>query len=76
MDSNEQTFVIRPLGERVAILENELATIKGELSEIKEKLDELLTLKHKGLGALGLVSILVGSGVIGLIALTIQFFRH
>ena len=80
MDNNsniEQYIVIRPLGERVATLETKLELITTELTEIKEKLDELLTLKHKGLGALGLVSVLVGSGVIGLIAIVLNFFgRH
>lgn len=48
--------------ERVARLEERMK----DLSEIKEKLDQLLELKSKGMGAIGLVSLIVGSGVIGL----------
>lgn len=52
------------LAERVAILETQMSDLK----EIKEKLEQLVQLKAQGMGALTLVSILVGSGAIGLIA--------
>lgn len=61
------------LPERVAVLETELGTVKGDLKEIKDKLDDLLTLKARGMGALSLVSLIIGSGVIGLILTIIKF---
>lgn len=63
------------MAERIAVLENEWTNAKQDLSEIKKKLDELLHLKSKGMGALGLVSLLIGSGVIGLIFAIINFFK-
>lgn len=60
-----------PIGERVARLEQQME----QLNEIRDKLDELLELKHKGLGALQFVGILLGSGVIGVIALVLNVFK-
>lgn len=51
------------LPERVAVLETRM----DDLLEIKEKLDELLHLKSKGIGALWFVSLIVGSGLLGLV---------
>lgn len=64
------------LGERVAVLETENDQLKLDIADIKTKLDSLLELKSKGLGALGLVGILIGSGVLGLIAVVVQFFSN
>lgn len=58
------------LHERVAVLETKL----DDIHEIKVKLDELLHLKSKGVGALWLVSLIVGSGVLGLIATINEWF--
>jgi hypothetical protein len=60
------------LAERVAILETKVDDIK----EIKDKLDELLLLKAKGTGALWLVSLIVGSGILGLIATVMALFNR
>lgn len=59
------------LAERVAVLETQMK----DLTEIKEKLDELLKLKAQGMGAISLVSVLLGSGVLGIIA-TLFAFLH
>lgn len=73
----------RPIGERAAILETkvdemetEYQLIKDELKEIREKLDDLLHLKSKGMGAFYFVSLLVGSGLLGLVATIFQFFNN
>lgn len=66
----------RPLGERVAVLETKFEDFNTKLETISEKLDDLLTLKAKGMGAFGLVSLLVGSGIIGIIFTLMQFFNR
>jgi hypothetical protein len=64
------------LAERVAVLETEWSNTKDDLKEIKGKLDDLLHLKSKGMGALGLVSLLIGSGMIGLVITIVNIFRQ
>jgi len=71
LDNNERL----PLGERIAILETRLNQYEIDVKEINVKLDELLELKHKSAGALGLISLIVGSGVIGLITLITGYFN-
>lgn len=66
----------KPIGERVAVVETRIEDIGSKLDEIERKLDELLQLKAKGMGAFGLVSLLVGSGLIGLVYTIVQFFNH
>lgn len=77
MDNSNDPSVYRPyLGERVAVLETKVVEFQKDLTEIKDKLDDLLTLKAKGMGAIGLVSLVVGSGLLGIIALIVQFFAR
>lgn len=49
------------MAERIAVLETKMES----LDEIKEKLDELLQLRHKGIGAFWLASSLLGTGILG-----------
>jgi len=65
-----------PLGERVAKLEAKLDKYEKDILIIMEKLDELLELKAKSAGALGLISLIVGSGIIGLITLITSYFNR
>lgn len=60
---------------KVAILETKYAATEEKLDDVIKKLDSLLELKTKGMGAIGLVSILMGSGIIGLVILVINFFK-
>lgn len=60
--------------ERVAVLEIELFQLKQDLKDIKDKLNELLDLKAKGLGAIGLMSIIVGSGFLGMLVVLWKSF--
>jgi uncharacterized membrane protein len=62
------------LNERVAVLETKLEATQKQLQSIERKLDELLELKSKGMGAIGLVSLIAGSGVIGVIVMIVSFF--
>lgn len=76
MDNNEFPMGYRlPDGERIAILETQMKLVTQELGEIGKKLDDLLELKAKGFGALSLVTLLLGSGAIGLILLLVNMFR-
>lgn len=70
-----ESEVFKPLGERVAVLETKQEEINGKLEAITEKLDALLELKAKGMGALGLISLLIGSGVIGIVFTVLQLFN-
>lgn len=54
--------------ERIAILETKTEAIEKNLVSINAKLDELLHLKSKGMGAIWLVGILLGSGLLGIVA--------
>lgn len=58
---------ILTLPERVAVLETKVANMEIILNQIDGKLDELIQLKAKGLGAISLVTLLIGSGLIGVI---------
>jgi hypothetical protein len=55
--------------ERIAVLETQvsnLATTQAKQHEaITEKLDELLALRHKGVGAFWVASSLLGTGILG-----------
>lgn len=64
------------LSERVAVLETNAQSTKTTLESIETKLDSLLELKSKGMGAIGLASLVLGSGVLGLIALVINFLNN
>lgn len=61
--------------ERIAILETKLTSTEIKLTSIEEKLDQLLELKSKGMGALGLASLVIGSGALGIIWMIVNFFR-
>lgn len=63
------------LYERVAVLETNVAQLQETMDSVSVKLDNLLELKAKGMGAIGLVSLILGSGVIGLITLIVSFFK-
>lgn len=75
MVTRDQSDINIQLSERVAVLETNSVATTDKLESIEEKLDNLLELKAKGMGALGLVSLVVGSGILGLIAIIFNFFR-
>lgn len=60
--------------ERISILETQFDQYKIDTKEIKDKLDELIQLKAKGVGALWLVSLIVGTGLFGLFSSMIALF--
>lgn len=67
-----------PVGERVSALEIKVENLEIKVDLIVEKLDELLEMKHKGMGAIGLVSLLVvgASGLAGVITFVLNLLNH
>lgn len=55
----------RPEAERLAILETKMDASERHLQSMDAKLDDLLALRHKGVGAFWLASALTGTGIIG-----------
>lgn len=53
----------------------QFAEVKNQTSEINTKVDELLELKNRGAGIFAVVSVLVGTGFMGLIYNLVQWFR-
>jgi hypothetical protein len=51
--------------ERITALEVQVAAMQKTQLEINDKLDELLTLRNKGIGAFWLASALIGTGFVG-----------
>lgn len=48
---------------------------RSEYQSVSAKLDNLLTLKHKGMGAIWLASALIGSGIIGLVSMFVSWVK-
>ena len=69
--------------ERLARLEVEMKQVmasqdKFEIvcKDISSKLDSLLTLRHKGVGAFWLASLLMGTGIVGFFHALMDYFRN
>jgi hypothetical protein len=61
--------------ERLASLETELQNVKDQQKLIMDKLDALLAFKHKGLGALALIAAILGSSVVGAVAIVVEWVK-
>lgn len=68
-------------GERIARLEEQVSNLTEDVRELKaevklmnEQLHELLQLKHKGMGAFWLVSIVIGSAIAVFAKTLIEYF--
>lgn len=72
--------------ERIAVLETKVSLLsaqvvshaeetRNEYSSLSAKLDDILALKNKGMGAVWLASALIGSGIIGLVSMAINWLR-
>lgn len=55
----------RPEAERLAVLETKVEAMERSLNGMDGKLDDLLALRHKGIGVFWLASALTGTGIIG-----------
>jgi hypothetical protein len=67
--------VTRSEQERLAILETKVDAADRHLKDMNDKLDELLALRHKGIGAFWLASALTGTGIIGAVSLLWEWLR-
>jgi hypothetical protein len=72
----EQSDLFVQLSERVAVLETNQSADRITLQSIEGKLDSLLELKAKGMGAFWLISLVIGSGVLGLVAFVTNMFSR
>lgn len=62
-------------GERIATLEEKEKVIEQRLTDIDKKLDDIISLKNKGLGAFWLASALIGTGITTFVTNLIDWFR-
>lgn len=62
-------------GERIAALETKVETLTTSLDKMSEKLDDLLALRHKGVGAFWLASALLGTSIMGAILTVIEWVK-
>lgn len=78
MAEHDNRFFVVPVGERVSALEIRMDNVEEKLDKIMTQLDELLEIKHKGMGAIGLVSLLIisASGLAGVITFVLSLFNH
>lgn len=61
--------------ERIAALETEVSSLKVVTTSMDSKLDELLALKHKGMGAVWFASLILGSGLMTFIGNFFNIFK-
>lgn len=61
--------------ERLAVLETQMKDLKDRVESMDAKLDDLLTLRHKGVGAFWLASMLFGTGIAGALLGVISWFK-
>lgn len=71
MDQANQTT-----NERLKALEVKQEYTDKALKDINDKLDQLLTLKSKGVGAFWLVGLIFGSSLIGAVTFLVNLFQH
>jgi len=61
--------------ERIAVLELQVKLLQLTVESTNTKLDELLTLRSKGVGAFWLASALFGTGVVGVLTAFVSWVR-
>ncbi len=61
--------------ERITALEVRVSDLLKTQQETNNKLDELLAMRHKGIGAFWLASTLLGTGIVGFIVQFIDWAR-
>lgn len=70
-----ETHIVLTELERLAKLETEVKHLQEINEKILEKLDALLAFKHKGLGALSLITAILGTSIIGGVYTLIEWFK-
>jgi len=67
---------ILSIPERLAVLETKIEHLVSQHDTVLEKIETLLEFKHKGLGALGFATAIVGSSILGAVAMFLSWFKH
>lgn len=62
-------------GERITAVEVKVEDLVKKVETMDHKLDQLLELKSKGMGAFWLASLILGTGVVGMFAQFISWFK-
>lgn len=75
VDHNPAQGFLSP-AERLAVLETKFDQMKADHLEIITKLDDLLELKHKGLGAVWFVSLIIGATITAGIGTIVALFKN
>lgn len=78
VEHEARVYAVVPVGERVSALEVKVESLEVKMDMVLDKLNELLEIKHKGMGAIGLVSLLVvsASGLAGVITFVLNLINH
>jgi len=63
-------------GVRIALLEHKVNNLEMKLNAIDSKMDELLTLRSKGMGAFWVASLLFGTGIFGIVTTMLSWMKH
>ena len=71
---NEPIIVLTEL-ERIAKIETDVKHLAEQNKMIIEKLEALLAFKHKGLGALSLVTAILGTSILGAVYTVIEWVK-
>jgi hypothetical protein len=61
--------------ERIAVMEHQVSKLVEDVKSIDDKLDQLLELKAKGMGAVRFATLIIGSGVIGIVSSLIMWIK-
>ena len=62
-------------GERITAVEVKVEDLVKKVETMDQKLDQLLELKSKGMGAFWLASLILGTGIMGMFASFITWFK-
>lgn len=62
--------------ERIASLETQVQIMSENMDKMVDKMDELLAFRNKGIGALLLITSLLGTGLTGVVLTFMSWFHH
>lgn len=62
--------------ERLAVIEHRLSTVESNYKAIDSKLDQIVSLRDRGMGAFWLASALVGIGGLSLISVVVKWLKE
>ena len=68
--------LVLSIPERLAVLETKIEHLVEQHEIVLQKIETLLEFKHKGLGALGFATAIVGSSILGAIVMLVNWFKH